>query len=355
MTSALQPAENTGTAVAGHAAGGNALCVLLLLLLLCGGFLGSFALGRYPIAPGELIRVITEHASGSAIPGTLDAIVFRIRMPRICAALLMGASLAAAGATYQGLFRNPMVSPDILGASAGAGFGAAVAILLSLGLTGIQISSFLFGLGAVAITLLVGSMVDRGNRNALLSLVLTGMVIGSLFSSCIAMTKYVADPNEKLPAITFWLMGGLASVGAADLRVAAVPIFLGFAPVLLLRWKLNVLSFGDEEARSMGLDTQRVRFLLILGSTLLTAASVSLGGMVGWVGLVVPHLARMLVGPNYHILLPVSALAGALFLLLVDDVARCAFSVEIPLGILTSLIGAPFFVYLLLKGKKGWL
>lgn len=337
---------------------GNPARVFVILLALLGGvFLLSFAWGRYPVSPREVMRVAEAHAFGTraAVPAALDAVVFRVRLPRICAAILIGGALAAAGATYQGLFRNPMVSPDILGASAGAAFGAAVAILLSLGQAAIQLSSFIFGLGAVVLTLLIGTAVDRANRNALLSLVLTGMVIGTLFSSFIAITKYVADPEEKLPAITFWLMGGLSSVGASDLFVALVPIGLGFLPVLLLRWKLNVLSFGDEEARSLGLDTGRLRILLIVGSTLLTAASVSLGGMIGWVGLVVPHLARMLVGPNYNVLLPVSALFGALFLLVVDGFARCGFAVEVPLGILTSIIGAPFFIYLLLRGKKGWL
>jgi iron complex transport system permease protein len=334
----------------------SALVLAVLIALLATLFAASFAWGRYPISTVQLFRVIEAKISGvpSGLPEAMESVVFNIRMPRIFAALLIGSSLAVAGSTYQGLFRNPMVSSDILGASSGAGFGAAAAILLSLGLTGIQISSFVCSLGAVVLTLMVGSMVEREGRNSGLSLVLTGMVVSTLFSSFIAISKYVADPEEKLPAITFWLMGGLSSVSAHDLRIALIPMTLGFVPILLLRWKLNVLSFGDEEARALGLETSRLRIFLIVCSTLLTAASVSISGMIGWVGLIVPHLARMLVGPNYNILLPVSALLGGIFLLIVDNVARCAFAVEVPIGILTSIIGAPFFVYLLIKGKKGW-
>jgi iron complex transport system permease protein len=240
-----------------------------------------------------------------------------------------------------------------LGASAGAGFGAAIAMLLSFNSMEIQLMSFVFGLGAVAITTFVSSIVGRGSDSTLL-LVLTGMVVTSLFSSAIALIKYVADPDLKLREITFWLMGGLSAIRMKDLEIVLIPMIIGAVPLLLLRWKLNVLSFGDEEAQAMGIDTSRLRFITIICSTLLTASTVCIGGIIGWVGLVIPHLARMIVGPNYRILLPASLLIGGLYLLIVDNVARCMFALEIPLGILTAVIGAPFFIYLLMHGKRGW-
>lgn len=284
----------------------------------------------------------------------METVLFQVRIPRILAGIMVGAALAVSGAAYQGLFKNPMVSPDILGASAGAGFGAAIAILLSLGASGIEVFSFLFALAAVAITYVAASVIGRRN-NPILVLVLTGMVVAAMFSSFVSITKYVADTDNKLPAITFWLMGGLSSTSMADIKTMVIPFVLGVIPIFLLRWKLNVLSFGEEEAKAMGVDTQKMRLVIIACSTLLTAAAVSIGGMIGWIGLIIPHIARILVGPNYKALIPASLLSGSIFLLLIDDVARSAFPVEIPLGILTSLIGAPFFLYLLFKGKKAWI
>lgn len=329
--------------------------MVVLAILPIMAFLISFVVGRYIIPLPVLFRILAGKLFGLKVtwPETLETVLFAVRLPRIWAAMLVGGALSLAGATYQGLFKNPMVSPDILGAAAGAGFGAAIAILLSWNIVAIQVSSFLFGLAAVALTYLISSAISRGN-NALLVLVLTGMVVSTLFTSLISMTKYVADPYSKLPAITFWLMGGLSSINAKDNLIVLTPLLLGAIPIILLRWKLNVLSFGEEEAKAMGLDTARLRLVVIVCSTLLTAASVSIGGMIGWVGLIIPHLARMIVGPNYKTLIPASLLIGSTFLLLVDDIARSVFAMEIPLGILTALIGAPFFVYLLLKGKRGW-
>jgi len=319
-------------------------------------FILSFTVGRYGISAGEIMKIFISKLLGLPAnwSANVETVIFKVRIPRILAAMLVGAALSMSGAAYQGLFKNPMISPDILGASAGAGFGAAVGILFSFGIAGIQLSSFLFGIGAVVLTFIISSIVGKGN-NAVLVLVLTGMVVSTLFSSFISMTKYLADPNSKLPAITFWLMGGLSTIGISDVKVILIPIIAGSVPLILLRWKLNVLSFGEEEANALGVDTRKIRAVIIICSTLLTAASVSICGMIGWVGLIIPHLARMIVGPNYKVLLPASFLIGSTFLLVVDDVARSAFSLEIPLGILTSLIGAPFFLYLLLKGKKGWI
>lgn len=315
----------------------------LLLVLVGVAFAVSMALGQYPI-PFPLPEKLDP---------VLRTVLLEIRLPRVISALLIGASMALSGASYQGMFRNPMVSPDILGASAGAGFGAALALLFSRSAGEVQALAFFFGLLAVGLTLTVTKTIAR-RGSATLVLVLTGMVVSTLFSSLISITKYVADPDSKLPSITFWLMGGLSSVGTRDVILLSFLFLIGALPLFLIRWKLNVLSFGEEEARALGIDVRKMRLAVIFASTLLTASCVSICGLVGWIGLIVPHMGRLLVGPNFRDLLPASTLLGALFLLVVDDVARCAFAAEIPLGILTALIGAPFFLYLLMKGKKGW-
>ncbi len=314
--------------------------LLILSALLIATFAISFTLGRYAIPLSQLFEILFSKLFGfqATWDATIDTVLFKVRLPRLLAAISIGAALSLSGATYQGLFKNPMVSADILGASAGAGFGAAIGMLLSFDPMGIQLMSFAFGLGAVAITTIVSTIVGRGNDSTLL-LVLTGMVVTSLFSSAIALIKYIADPDLKLREITFWLMGGLSAIRMSDLKIVLIPMVLGAVPLLLLRWRLNVLSFGDEEAQALGIDTSRLRLITIICSTLLTASTVSIGGIIGWVGLVIPHLARMLVGPNYSILLPTSLLVGGLYLLIVDNVARCMFAMEIPLGILTSVIG----------------
>ncbi len=337
---------------AGEKTGKNPTTLLLLVVIMATITVLSFTLGRYRVSLPELFRIFTGNIRET--DATAQMVLHSVRMPRIFAALLIGGTLSMSGATYQGLFKNPMVSPDILGASAGAGFGAAIAILLSLGTLGIQFSSFIFGLGAVLLTLAFSKFISGGS-NATLILVLAGMVIGTLFSAFISMTKYVADPDSKLPEITFWLMGGLAAASNKDIVYLSILSILGAVPLLVIRWKINILAFGDEEAMALGINVKRLRIVIILCSTLLTAACVSVCGIVGWIGLIVPHIARLVVGPNYKTLLPASALIGATFLLIVDNAARCAFSFEVPLGILTAVIGAPFFLYLLTKGKKSWL
>ncbi|WP_096233614.1 iron ABC transporter permease [Thermoanaerobacterium sp. RBIITD] len=332
----------------------NSVMGILVILLIVVIFV-SLTLGRYTIPLTQLITMLVSKLLDFPVTWskTVEIVLFNVRIPRIFAAILVGGALSASGATYQGLFKNPMVSPDILGASAGAGFGAAIAILMSLGPIGIQISAFLFGLGAVATAYTMATIISR-NNSAILVLVLTGMVVSTMFSSFTSMVKYVADPESKLPAITFWLMGGFSSISKNDIVVLLIPIVIGLVPLILLRWRLNVISFGDEEAQAMGIDTKKIRLIFIISSTLMTSASVSVSGMVGWIGLVVPHIARLIVGPNYKTLLPASLLIGSTFLLLVDDIARNICTVEIPLGVLTSLIGAPFFFYLLAKGRRCW-
>lgn len=316
-------------------------------------FLISFTVGRYGIPLSHLLRIVFWGTSSAEDAGTMETVLFRVRIPRILSALMIGAALSASGATYQGIFKNPMVSPDILGASAGAGFGASLAILNSFHILGIEAMAFVFGIGAVLLTSFFTRLVGR-RGSAVLVLVLTGMVVQNLFSAFTSITKYVADPNDKLPEITFWLMGGLSSVTWREVWMLLVPFAIGMVPMALCRWQMNVLTFGDEEAQSLGIDTHRTRALLIVSSTLLTSASIAVSGMIGWVGLIIPHLARLFVGPNYKKLLPASVLIGGTFLLIVDDVARSVFTTEIPLGILTSIIGAPFFLYLLVKGKQVW-
>ena len=314
----------------------------------------SLSIGRFFVPPEEIFRsFFSKFVQGDGSTSVYETIINRVRIPRILSAFLVGGSLSLSGAAYQGIFRNPMVSPDILGAAAGSGFGAAVAILLSLNVFMIQVSSFIFGLIAVLITYSLSTVLSRKN-DMTLTMVLTGMVVSTMFSSFISLTKYVADPNSKLPAITFWLMGSLSSVSQKDILIVIFPMAAGMIPLFLLRWKINILSFGEEEARSMGISTNLLRMIIIIATTLLTASSISICGMIGWVGLIIPHVARFIVGPDYKILVPASTIIGATFLLIVDDIARCATSVEIPLGILTAIIGGPFFLYLLMKGRKVW-
>jgi len=326
---------------------------LILISIPVAAFLFSFAIGRYGIPLDQLLSTFYEHYFGSsaARASNLDTVIFNIRLPRIIAGMLVGAALSTAGAAYQGMFKNPLVSPDILGASAGAGFGACLAIFLDQSVYVIQISAFLFGLAAVLLACLINKKLDY---DPILGLVIGGILITTLFSSGTGAIKYFADANDKLPEITFWLMGSLSSVNQRDVLSIFIPMTLGFIPLFLIRWRINVLAFGEEEARTLGINTRRLRQIVIVSSTLITAASVSICGMIGWIGLVVPHLARSIVGPNCRILLPVSAILGASYLLLVDDLARCLGSVEVPLGILTSLLGVPFFIVIFKNNVRGW-
>lgn len=311
--------------------------------------LGSLLLGRYALSPGQLLHMLWTKVTGGAADWPLsdDKVVFAVRLPRVAAAALVGAALAVSGAAYQGMFRNPMVSPDILGASAGAGFGAAVAILLGAGYFGISAAAFCYGLLAVAAAWLV-SRLSRTNQTV--ALILAGMMISSLFSAGTSFVKLVADTQQQLPAITYWLMGSLSSIKDTDVLFLSIPVTLGMVPLLALRWRMNLLTLGEEEAQSMGVNTRRLRGTVIVCATLLTSASVAVSGMIGWVGLVIPHFCRMLFGYDYRRLIPAGALFGASFLLIVDDIARLVTTGELPLGILTAFVGAPLFVYLIVTG-----
>jgi iron complex transport system permease protein len=310
-------------------------------------------LGAYPLSPHEALRAVAATLTGAALPDEQAAIVlFSIRLPRIAAALVLGACLAAAGTVYQQIFRNPLVSPDILGVSSGAGLGAVLGIFLSLPVFGIQALAFLGGLGAVALVMLIASAVRR--QDSVLVLVLSGIVIGALTGSLTSLLKVLADPYDQLPAITFWLLGSLSTIQVDDIAAALPVALLALVPLIALQWKVDILSMGDEEARSLGVDVKRVRLVLIAGATLMTAAVVSFAGVVGWVGLIIPHFARMVVGPGFVRLLPAAILIGAAFMLAVDTLARTISGTEVPLGIITSVIGAPVFVGLLARGRRVW-
>lgn len=323
----------------------------LLGLVLIAVFLASFSLGRYGVPVAQVIRILF----GRLVPLTrtwtaeMETVVINIRLPRILIACFVGCALSAAGASFQGVFQNPMAAPNILGASSGAAFGAALAILLGGSTRIITSAAFASSLTAVCLVFFIA---QRAPGLRVVNLILAGIMISSLFTAGTSYIKLVADPSNQLPAITYWLMGSLTGVKLRDVAFVIVPMAVGLVPLFLLRWQINLLTLGDEEARTLGVNTNRLRFFVIVCATLVTAASVSVSGVIGWVGLVIPHLCRKLVGSNYRYLLPASMLAGAAFLLLVDDVSRNLLAVEIPIGILTAFIGAPFFIYLISKKEK---
>ena len=321
--------------------------------VLIGGLLAAFTVGRYPVGLGDLVGVLAKAVGHRVdISPAIETVVLQVRGPRVLAAVLVGAALALAGTAFQGLFRNPLVSPDILGASSGAALGAVVGIYLSLGVFAIQALAFVGGLVAVAAVYVIGSAVR--SRDPILVLVLTGVVVGSLFGAGVGLVKYLADPYNQLPAMTFWLLGSLSATTAPDLIPLLGPIALGALVLIALRWRMNVMSLPEEEARALGVATGRLRVAIIAAATLVTSASVAAAGIIGWVGLVVPHLARSLVGPDFARLLPASAILGGGYLLLIDTLARTMAQVEIPLGILTAVIGTPFFIWLLASVQKTW-
>ncbi|MHB9292746.1 iron complex transport system permease protein [Hollandina sp. SP2] len=322
--------------------------VLILSVLLAATVLVSFSLGRYPIPLGALIARLLGIPFASS---RMEAVFFNVRAPRIILACLVGTSLAAAGASYQGVFQNPLAAPDILGASSGAATGATLAILLRL--PGYLITAFAFCASLITITLvmIIGNQA-RGKK--IVGLILAGLMISSLHSAANSFMKLVADPNNVLPEIVYWLMGSLAKTKPSDISFVIIPMILGLVPLFIFRWRINLLTLTEEEAQSMGVNVRSTRALVIFCSTLITAAAVSVSGIIGWAGLVIPHLTRRLVGNNYQELMPVSMLFGAIFLLMIDNVSRNLFATEIPLGILTSLVGAPFFLWLITRKGEAW-
>ena len=322
--------------------------LILLGVALIAAMLGSVTLGRYPIGLKELGGILASRVWDIEPfwTKTQESLLLQHRLPRILLACMVGGSLASAGAAYQGVFQNPMAAPDILGASSGAAFGAALAILLKLSGTWIMIFAFC---GSIVTVMLVMFVASRAKGKRVLGLILAGIMVSSLISSGTSLIKLVADPEDQLPAITYWLRGSLNGTSPREVWFALVPMTAGLLPLFLLRWRINLLTLGDEEARTMGVNARRLRTVVILSATLVTAAAVSVSGVIGWVGLVIPHLSRRMVGNNYRHLIPASTLFGGLFLLLVDNLSRNLFTTEIPIGILTSFIGAPFFLYLITR------
>ena len=322
--------------------------LLLLLPIVCALF--ALFMGRYPLPPADVIRGLGA-GLGLWRPPSFEtmAVLWQLRLPRVIAGMFVGASLAAGGAAFQGVFRNPLVNSGILGVSNGAGFGAALAILMFSGGYHVYIFAFAFGVLAVLLSCMAGRIYGATPG---VTLILGGVIVSSFFGSLIMAIKYIADPYSQLPAITFWLMGSLASVGYNQFP-ALLPMAAGMAAIFLVRWKINVLSMGDKEALALGADVSKYKLMIIGGATLCTAGAVCISGVIGWIGLVIPHIGRMIVGNDNSRLIPLSMSLGSCFLIIVDVISRSATSGEIPLGILTALIGTPFFIYLLKKTKGG--
>ena len=334
--------------------GRSLFALLSLVLVVTVGV--SLTLGKYPVTIRDMVSFFLHEVFnvGSITPDAYR--LFRnlfldIRLPRILAAVVIGASLSVSGAAFQAMFVNPLVSPSLLGVLAGASFGAALGMVFLKSWVAVQISTFIFGFAAVSIAIGMARMY-RGNT--ILLLILGGVISSALFTSLLSIVKYVADPYNQLPAITVWLMGGLSMIDMRTLGFAAIPQVMSIVLITLFSGYLNALSMGDEEARALGIPVEWVRALLVFLATLASALTVVMAGMIGWIGLIIPHIGRMLVGPDNKTLIPVSALIGAIFLVIADDASRLVFNVEIPVGITTSLLGIPFFAAILGKSRRGW-
>jgi iron complex transport system permease protein len=325
----------------------TAICLAPIICLLL-----SLTVGRYPIPLSDVIRIVTNllPSTEKAVSGISHTIIWEIRLPRAILGAMVGASLAVSGAAFQGLFRNPLVSSGILGVSSGAGFGAALAILLFNTMSAAYPFALVFGIIAVVCSYLIGRLYQT---TPAIMLVLGGVIVSSVFAALISFIKYVADPYEQLPAIVFWLMGSLASARYRDIFIAGIPMVAGIVGLLAIRWQINVLSMGDREAHALGINTGLSKIIVIFCATIATAGAVCVSGVIGWIGLVIPHIGRMIIGNDNRVLIPVCLSLGACFLVLVDLLSRIITGAEIPLGILTALVGGPFFVYLLKKTKGG--
>lgn len=310
----------------------------------------ALGIGRYFISPVEVMEALAGRFTGNyEISEMAYKTVWNLRIPRILLALLVGAGLSTAGCAFQSLFANPLATPDTLGVASGASFGAALGILFGFDLLGMQLTSFLMGALAVTLTWLGGSGKGRG----LSSVVLSGIMMGSLFNALVSLVKYVADAETQLPAITYWLMGGLNNAGYKSLLFGAPPIIIGILVLYLIRWRMNLLPLSEDEARSSGINIYALRMVTIICATMVTASCVSMCGQVGWVGLLIPHMCRMKFGSNHLTLIPASISFGAVFMVIVDTVARTMSAAEIPVSILTAVIGAPFFI-ILMRRSGGW-
>jgi iron complex transport system permease protein len=354
----MKPERPEGTPKPGHGDNKDGLFdprklqVFLILLLMVISVL-SLMSGQLRIQSGTVVRILVSRVFPLQPnwPATLESVIVDVRLPRLLAGLFIGAGLAISGAAFQGLFRNPLVSPNILGVSAGAGFGAALAILFFGNIFMVQLLSFLFGLIAVWMAYAL-SRIYRSTP--VLMLVLAGIIVGALFSAATSLLKYIADPINQMPSIVFWLLGSLNNASNRDMAVVGPIIAAGTICLFLIRWRINLLTMGEEDARSLGVDTGRIRGIIIVSATFISAAAVCVSGIIAWVGLVIPHIGRILVGADNKHLLPVATLIGAIYLIAVDTIARTAMETEIPIGILTAMVGAPVFAYLLRKNRPGW-
>lgn len=315
----------------------------------------ALAIGRYFVPPVEVVRMII----GQVLPieqtwyAKEATVVFDVRLPRVILSFLVGGALALAGAVLQGVFRNPLVSPQVLGVSAGASFGGVLVMVLGLGAVWIVGGAFLFGLCALLLVMMIGRV---SSSSPLLMIVLGGVVVSAFFSALVSLATYVADPYTTLPSITFWLLGSLATANYVKVLTVLIPLIVGGIAIFALRWRLNVLTLGDEDASALGVSPATTRNVLLVAVALLTAGAVAVSGVIGWVGLLVPHISRLIVGNDNRVLLPASLLIGGGYLTLVDTLSRSISSIEVPLGILTAVIGAPFFILLLTKfSKKVWI
>ena len=331
----------------------NAIIIMVLILMPFAFVVATICIGRFSVSVPDVFRAVAEGITGKdLVPDDVYAVVMSNRLARALQGLLVGAALAAAGACFQGLFRNPLVSPGMLGVSNGAAFGAALAILLFGNMFMTSLFAFIFGLTAVLFSYMVGKV---SGVSPTITLVLGGVIVQSIFSALVSLLKYVADPMKELPAITYWHMGSLASTSETELKLAAIPICIGLIGMILFRWRLNVLAMGDREAKTLGLNIGLNKGAVIGFATLATAAAISITGVVSWIGLVVPHICRMIIGSDNRWLIPASMSVGGCFLILVDTICRTLTGGEIPISIVMALVGGPFFIYLLKKTKgKDW-
>lgn len=322
--------------------------ILVIMPVLC--FIAGLCIGRMSISPAEVFRaILARFGIHTGVSAQISTVIWSMRMPRLILACLVGSGLSISGCAFQGRFSNPLATPDTLGVASGASFGAAVALLMGFGMTGVQFSALIFGVIAVFLTGLSGFGLNHGKSVSILA----GIMVSSLFSSLVSLVKFTADTESQLPAITYWLMGSLESAGYSSILMGAPPIIIGIVILLLLRWRMNLLPLSEDEAVSSGVNIKRLRLVTDLCATMITASSVSMCGQVGWVGLIVPHICRMKYGSNNKALLPASVSIGAAFMMIVDTAARTISPKEIPISILTAIIGAPFFVFLMRK-SRGW-
>ncbi len=312
----------------------------ILSVLICLG------IGRYGISVSDTVEILLSPLTGAEVEETAYSVIFNVRLPRLILALFVGAGLAVSGTAFQALFQNPLATPDTLGVATGASFGAVLALLFTRDLLTVQLLALVFGLIALLCTYTISKM---NGKSIIIMVVLSGMVVSSLFQALVSLAKYVADPDEDLPAITYWLMGSMSRATYEGILIGIPFIVVGIIAILVLRWRLNILSLQEDEAKALGINVSRLRLIVMFAATLITAAAVSLCGQVGWVGLLVPHATRMLYGSDNRSVVPVGICLGATFLVIIDTMARAASAAEIPVSILTALIGAPFFILLLRK------